>query len=77
MLLAAAVILPSVCLLWFMSRAVKNERLAVRQRLVDVYTGQALKAAAEFDEFYTGLGQEYLQVSSTLLDNLLRGWSRT
>lgn len=23
------------------------------------------------------LGQEYLQVSSTLLDNLLRGWSRT
>ncbi|MFH1884411.1 MAG: hypothetical protein ABIL62_17085 [Planctomycetota bacterium] len=31
LLLAIAVILPTVCLLWFMSRAVKNERLAVRQ----------------------------------------------
>ena len=36
-LLAIAVILPTVCLLWFMSQAVKNERLAVRQKLTDVY----------------------------------------
>jgi signal transduction histidine kinase len=37
LLLAIAVILPTVCLLWFMSQAVKNERLAVRQKLSDVY----------------------------------------
>jgi len=37
LLLAIAVILPTVCLLWFMSQAVRNERLAVRQKLSDVY----------------------------------------
>jgi len=36
-LLAIAVILPTVCLLWFMTQAVRNERLAVRQKLTDVY----------------------------------------
>ncbi|MHC4737505.1 MAG: hypothetical protein ACYS9Y_01235 [Planctomycetota bacterium] len=37
LLLGVAVVLPTVCLLWFMTQAVKNERLAVRQRLMDVY----------------------------------------
>jgi len=37
LLLVIAVILPTVCLLWFMTQAVKNERLAVRQKLIDVY----------------------------------------
>ncbi len=37
LLLAAAVILPTVCLLWFMNQAMRNERLAVRQKLIDVY----------------------------------------
>lgn len=44
MLLATAVILPTVCLLWFMTQAVRNERLAVRQKLVDVYQEKARKA---------------------------------
>ncbi len=39
-LLAAAMVLPTVCLLWFMNQAVKNERLVVRQKLIDVYEGQ-------------------------------------
>lgn len=39
-LLATAVILPTVCLLWFMTQAVKNERLAVRQRLQTWYREQ-------------------------------------
>jgi signal transduction histidine kinase len=43
LLLAAAVILPTVCLLWFMSQAVKNERLAVRQKLIDSYTDSLAK----------------------------------
>ena len=37
LLLLLAVLVPSVCLLWFMSQAVRNERLAVRQKLADVY----------------------------------------
>ncbi len=40
LLLAAAVILPTVCLLWFMNQAVKNERLAVRSKLSSVYRGE-------------------------------------
>ena len=38
LLLIIAVVLPTVCLLWFMTQAVKNERLAVRQKLIDVYS---------------------------------------
>ncbi len=41
MLLAIAVILPAVCLLWFMTQAVKNERLAIKQKLIDSYTARA------------------------------------
>jgi len=41
LLLAIAVILPAVCLLWFMTQAVKNERLAIRQKLIDSYTSRA------------------------------------
>jgi len=40
LLLVLAVILPTVCLLWFMTQAVKNERLALRQKLIDFYTEQ-------------------------------------
>ncbi len=40
LLLAITVLLPTVCLLWFMSRAAKNERLAVRQKLLEIYQGQ-------------------------------------
>ena len=41
LLFATAVILPTVCLLWFMTQAVRNERLAVRQKLVDAYRPHA------------------------------------
>ena len=37
LLLLLAVLVPSVCLLWFMNQAVRNERLAVRQKLADAY----------------------------------------
>ncbi|MHC4693869.1 MAG: sensor histidine kinase [Planctomycetota bacterium] len=49
MLLAVAVILPTVCLLWFMSQAVKNERLAVQQKLINVYSNKALEVRNEVD----------------------------
>ncbi|UCE99487.1 MAG: HAMP domain-containing histidine kinase [Planctomycetota bacterium] len=37
LLLSIAVILPTVCLLWFIAAAVRNERLAARQKLINVY----------------------------------------
>jgi signal transduction histidine kinase len=40
LLLVLVVLVPSICVLWFMNRAVKNERLAVRQKLIEVYRGQ-------------------------------------
>lgn len=56
LLLAAAVILPTVCLLWFMNQVVKNERLAVRSKLVDVYQKQYEVALQNhLDDTYIGL----------------------
>lgn len=50
LLLAVAVVLPTVCLLWFMSEVVKNERLVVWQRLVTPYENQLAEAAAKTEE---------------------------
>jgi len=49
LLLAVAVVLPTVCLLWFISQAVKNERLAVRQKLISTYEQQLDELAREYD----------------------------
>jgi signal transduction histidine kinase len=50
LLLAIAVILPTVCLLWFMSQAVKNVQLAARQKLIAVYEDKLAKASQETNE---------------------------
>ena len=42
-LLLLAVIVPTVCVLWFMMQAAGNERMAVRQKLADLY-GRELDA---------------------------------
>lgn len=52
LLLISAVILPTVCLLWFMTQAVKNERLAVKQKLIDLYTKRAEYFFVEVQESY-------------------------
>lgn len=39
-LLLLAVLIPTLCVVWFMSQAVGNERFAVRQRLIDAYQSQ-------------------------------------
>ena len=46
LLLLIAVVLPTGSVLWFMTRAMRNERLAVRQKLTAVYESQltAIKA---------------------------------
>jgi len=53
LLLIIAVMLPTVCLLWLMSQAVKNERLAVRQKLVDVYRQRLEKLSTGIDELWS------------------------
>jgi signal transduction histidine kinase len=39
-LLLSAVLVPAVCVLWFMSAAMRNERYAARERLADAYRAQ-------------------------------------
>ncbi|MBC8468734.1 MAG: GHKL domain-containing protein [Planctomycetes bacterium] len=52
LLLAIAVILPTVCLLWFMSQAVGNERLAVRQKLTAVYQKRLETLSKRIDDLW-------------------------
>jgi signal transduction histidine kinase len=63
LLLLLVVLVPSVCLLWFMNKAVQNERLAIRQKLVDAYRGQITNLAESLDEFWQSrkheLGYDY------------------
>lgn len=54
LLLAIAVILPTVCLLWFMNHAVKNERLVVRQKLIDSYQSQLHQVRQQVDGVWSG-----------------------
>ncbi len=54
LLLVIVVVLPTVCLLWFMSQAVKNERLVVRQKLIDLYTKRA-------DSFFKETPEQYFE----------------
>jgi signal transduction histidine kinase len=53
LLLAIAVILPTVCLLWFMSHAVRNERLAVKQKLTDVYQQRLNNLSQKLDDLWS------------------------
>ncbi|MEN6426355.1 MAG: HAMP domain-containing sensor histidine kinase, partial [Phycisphaerales bacterium] len=55
LLLAVAVILPTLCLLWFMGEAVKSERLAVRQRLTTAYKDRLAKATMQIEHKWTEL----------------------
>jgi hypothetical protein len=51
-LLLAAVIVPTACVLWFMTRAMQNERLAVRQKLIDVYRTRIESLQARIHEHW-------------------------
>ncbi|MHC4396411.1 MAG: sensor histidine kinase [Planctomycetota bacterium] len=53
LLLIIAVVLPTVCLLWFMTQAVKNERLAVRQKLVAVYEDRLVKTTKQINDVWS------------------------
>ena len=58
LLLVLVVLLPSLCLLWFMNEAIQNERLAVRQKLVEAYRSHLALAQENLDSFSSKLAQE-------------------
>jgi len=62
LLLIVVVILPTVCLLWFMNEAIDNERLVVRQKLITFYRRQLDEAVRKVDQNWAArcalLGQD-------------------
>ena len=52
LLLLLALLALAGCLLWFMSEAVDNERLAVRQRLNDLYQAEGDEQRTLVDAFW-------------------------
>jgi signal transduction histidine kinase len=48
-LLLVAVTVPTACVLWFMTHAMRNEQLAARQTLTDAYRGQLIALQGELD----------------------------
>ena len=57
-LLLLAVLVPAVCLLWFMAAAMRNERLAARQKLADAYRVQLSSTQLRVTEFWRETGAE-------------------
>src|SRR5207247_7156758 len=51
-LLLFAVLVPAVCVLWFMGAAMRNERFAARQRLADVYRIQLSTSQARLQQYW-------------------------
>jgi signal transduction histidine kinase len=51
-LLLFAVLVPAACLLWFMSAAMRNERLAARQKLADAYRVQLSASHARLQQYW-------------------------
>ncbi len=58
LLLLLVVLVPSVCLLWFVNRAAQNEQLAVRQKLVDAYRANLLLAQERLQSHWLRLAQD-------------------
>jgi len=61
-LLLLAVLVPAVCLLWFMGAAMRNERLAARQKLADAYRVQLSASQTRLQQYWreTAAGLEKL-----------------
>ena len=61
LLLAVAVAVPTVCVLWFMTQAVRNTRLAVRQKLAEAYE-------RPFQEAVVAVGAYWQERANALAD---------
>ncbi len=53
LVLLLAVIVPTACVLWFMNAAMRNERLAVRQKLTNIYRQRAADARVALETFWS------------------------
>jgi len=67
LLLAIAVILPTVCLLWFMSQAVKNAQLAARQKLITLYEEKLATASQEKNQSWS---ERFVKLDKVVDQNL-------
>jgi signal transduction histidine kinase len=65
-LLLLAVLVPAVCLLWFMQAAMRNERFAVRQKLIDVYRGQLTASQARLQQYWKKTAAQWEEWTETL-----------
>jgi tetratricopeptide (TPR) repeat protein len=67
LLLAVTVILPTVCLLWFMSQAVKNAQLAARQKLITLYEERLATASQEKNQSWS---ERFMKLDKVVDQNL-------
>ncbi len=68
LLLLVVVLVPTVGVLWFMGQAMRNEQLAVRQKLGDVYQAQLLGVQQELQVFWQKRSTELDLQEPTVLD---------
>ena len=60
-----AVLVPAVCLLWFMGEAMRNERFAARQKLADLYRAQLSVSQTRLAHYWTELAAELERLAET------------
>src|SRR5206468_4258961 len=53
-----AVLVPAVCLLWFMGAAMRNERLAARQKLAEAYRLQLSVLQGRLQHYWREMAEE-------------------
>jgi signal transduction histidine kinase len=63
--LLLAVLVPAVCLLWFMGAAMRNERLAAREKLTEAYRVQLAVAQTRLDEYWKQQTIELERIAQT------------
>src|SRR5688572_20708500 len=64
-LLLFAVVVPAVSLLWFMNAAMRNERLATRQKWAEIFRPQLLSSQAYLDQHWHDLGVQLEELART------------
>ncbi len=65
-LLTLVVLLPTACVLWFMTQAMQNERLAVQQELTDFYRGQLDVLRDQLDGFWAQRAERLAQMAEQM-----------
>jgi signal transduction histidine kinase len=65
-LLLFAVLIPAACLLWFMGAAMRHERLAARQQLIDSYRSQLAASQVQLDRQWHDTFAALASVASSL-----------